>query len=257
MNKPNLDKVINEVKTTAKNKSPQILTAIGISGMIATVVLAVKATPKALQHINEAAETKHNEPLTKIEVIKVAWKSYIPAAVSGAVSIACLIGAQSVNSRRNAALATAYKISETALTEFRNKVVDNIGEKKEKDIRDQIDKDHIERNPVTKSEVIITDKGNTLCYDRHSGRYFKSDIDKIRAAVNELNRRLVYDMYISLNEFYDELNLEHTEMGYELGWKLDDGFVDVSFSSQLSDDGTPCIVMNYTVAPQYGYSELM
>ena len=79
---------------------------------------------------------------------------------------------------------------------------------------------------------IITDKGNTLCFDSLSGRYFKSDIDKIKRAVNNLNRELTYDMYVSLNDFYDELDLDHTKIGDELGWNLDDGLIDVYFGSQ-------------------------
>jgi hypothetical protein len=162
-----------------------------------------------------------------------------------------------VHARRTAALATAYKISETALTEYKDKVVETIGEKKEKQVRDKIDKDHIDKDPVSKKEVIITKAGETLCYDMLSGRYFKSDIEQIKKAVNELNRRMMNDMYISLNEFYDELGLSHTAIGYEIGWNIDSGLIETDFSSQIADDGTPCIVVGYSVAPKYNYSKLM
>ena len=88
-------------------------------------------------------------------------------------------------------------------------------------------------------------------------RYFYSDIDQIKKAINELNRRMLNEMYVSLNDFYDELNLRHSGNGYDLGWKLDDGLVEVDFSSQLSDDGRPCLVLEYMVAPRYDYSKLM
>ena len=64
-------------------------------------------------------------------------------------------------------------------------------------------------------------------------------------------------MYVSLNDFYSELDLKLSNNGYELGWKLDDGLIEVDFSSQISDDGRPCLVIDYLVAPRYDYSKLM
>lgn len=260
MGKFNLSKLVKSAQMSISKHSPEILTGIGIAGMVTTAVLAVKATPKALKIIESMehidSETKTVVTPTKIECVKATWKCYIPAAVTGVTSVACLIGASSVNVRRNAALATAYSLSETALREYKEKVVETIGDKKEKVVREAIDKDHVEKNPVSKSEVIITEKGNTLCYDTLSGRYFKSDIDKIKKAVNELNRTMLNDMYVSLNEFYDELGLDNISLGYELGWNIDNGLIDIDFSSQLAEDGTPCVVISYNVAPKYNYSRL-
>ena len=257
MNKPNVSKLIKSARTVVSKHSPEILTGIGIAGMITTTVLAVKATPKAMQLLEEKKSKLECESLTKKEVITTAWKCYIPAAATGAFSIACLIGANSVNTRRNAALATAYKLSETALTEYREKVVETLGEKKEQAVKDKVAKSKVENNPVSKSEVIITDRGNTLCYDAAIGRYFESDIESIKKAINEINREMTYNMYVSLNEFYDALDLPHVELGDDLGWNMDSGLVDIYFSSQIADNGRPCIVLNYNVAPQHDFSKLM
>lgn len=256
MKKPDVTKIIKNTKAVMSKHSPEILTAIGIAGMISSTVLAVKATPKALMLIEDARYEK-GEDLTAIEKTKACWKCYIPAAVSGVTSAACLIGANSVNAKRNAALATAYKISETALTEYKEKVVETIGEKKEKTVRDKVAKGKVDKNPVSKNEIIITEKGNTLCYDAISGRYFKSDIEKIKKAANELNRRMLSEMYISLNEFYHSLGLHETSLGDNLGWNIDEGLIELDFSSQIADDGTPCIVVDYLIAPRYDYSKLM
>lgn len=181
------------------------------------------------------------------------WICYIPAAVTGTVSIACLIGANSVNARRNAALATAYTLSESALKEYQEKVIETIGEKKEQAVRDALAKDKLEQNPVTNREVIITERGDTLCFDVVSGRYFKSDIEKLKKAVNELNRQMRDEMYISLNEFYYEIGLSGIGIGDDLGWNIDNGYIEPSFSSQLSENGTPCLVIGYHVEPRYDF----
>ena len=259
--KLNVSKLCKDAKVMVSKRSPEILTGLGIAGMISTTVLAVRATPKALDLIARAEDKKfdngHGNKLTVSEKMKVAWKPYIPAAITGIASISCIIGASSVHAKRNAAIAAAYNLSQTALTEYKDKVVETIGEKKEQSIKDKIAKDKIKKDPVSKSEVIVTGKGNTLCYDAFNSRYFYSDIDQIKRAINELNRIMLNQMYVSLNDFYDELNLKHSGNGDELGWKLDDGFIEVDFSSQLSDDGRPCLVIEYMVAPRYDYSKLM
>lgn len=262
MSKVDLTKMAKGIRNTMKKHSPEILTGLGISGMVVTVVVAVRATPKALAMIEQAEidkgyelakEGREEEPFTTLDAIKAAWTCYIPAAVIGSVSIACLIGANTVNARRHAALATAYALSESTLTEYQSKVKEEIGAKKEGAIRDAIAKDRIDKDPVKEKEVIETSRGETLCYDVLSGRYFKSDIEKIRRAVNDLNRQMRYDMYVSLNEFYYLIGLDGIKIGDDLGWNIDSGYMEPDFRSQLTEDGTPCLVLDYQVAPRYDY----
>lgn len=261
-----LKAIFTDLGKAARKHSPEILTGIGIAGMLSTTVLAVRATPKALMLIEEKKREKKfavikdggDPELTRFEMVKVAWKPYIPAAVTGVASIACLVGASSVNARRNAALAAAYALSETTLADYKEKVVETIGEKKAQEVKDAIAKDKIENDPVTRKEIITTDKGETLCYDALSGRYFKSDIEYIRRAVNNLNERLLFDTHISLNEYYDEIGLEEIfPMGEDLGWTVDPdsankGLIELDFSSQLAE-GTPCLVVGFRNAPRYDY----
>lgn len=250
------NQMIKGAELFLRKRSPEILTGVGIAGMIGTTILAVKATPKALRLIEEKKAELDCDKLTPVETVKATWKCYIPAAVTGLTSVGCLVGASSVNARRNAALATAYSLSQTALTEYKEKVVETIGEKKEQVIRDNIAKDKIERDPVKSSEVIVTDKGTTLCYDGVFGRYFRSNKDTLDRAVNAMNRRMVSgDMYVSLNEFYMEIGLPPVDIGEQLGWNIDDGTIELDYSSQLAEDGTPCLVIEYNVAPRYGFSQ--
>lgn len=243
-------------KTSITKHSPEILTGIGIAGMITTTVLAVKATPKAIRLIEEAKEEK-GEDLTKAETIKTCWKVYIPAVATCIASTTCLIGASSVSIRRNAMLATAYKLSETAFSEYKEKVVETIGDEKAKVVREKVSEERIKKNPITKNEVIMTDYGDTQFYETLSGRYFKSDIEQIKKVVNYLNKDMLQDMFgtISLNEFYDELELERIDLGDELGWRVDKGLIEIDFTSKIADNGKPCIVLDYINAPYYGFDK--
>lgn len=254
MKKSNLIEFVKAAQITVKKHSPEILTGIGVAGMVTTTILAVNATPKALRLLNEAEEEK-KEPLTRTEVVKTAWKPYIPAVLTGTLSIGCLIGAQSVSVRRLTAVSTAYKLSETALTEYREKVAETIGKKKEKTVREKVIKEKMDKNPASSSKVIVTDKGETLCYDAIFDRYFKSDHDRIRKAENIINKQLIDEGYVSLNDFFGELGLGYTTLGNELGWALEDGLINLELSSQLTDDGKPALVVDYNIAPKYDYSK--
>lgn len=254
MAKSNMTDIIKSVKATISKHSPEILTGIGIAGMVTTTILAVKATPKAIKLIEAEKRAKHVDALSPVDTIKTVWKCYIPAAMTGVSSIACLIGSNAINAKRNAALTTVYTLSEMARNEYKEKVIETIGEKKERTIKEKVDAERIKKDPVSKKEVIITEKGTTLCYDHVFGRYFKSDIDIINRAMNKINREIVINMYASLNDFYAELGLSPVEMGYDLGWNIDDGTIEIEPSSQLADDGTPCLVIDYSVSPKYNYS---
>ena len=261
MNKQTLSNLVRDMRLSLSRHSPEILIGLGVTGMITTTVLAVKATPKALRLIEMRKEELDVESLTPIETVKTTWKCYIPAAVSGAVSVACVIGSNSVNAKRNAALATAYKLSETAFSEYRDSVIETIGEKKERTIRDKVSEKQIEEHPVTTTEVIVTGKGKTLFFEPLSARYFYSDLEKIKRAENTLNKQIICDPFdagVALNEFYDEIGLPPTATGDSLGWKLSGGLIDIYPSAQMADEdseheGEPCIVLNYTTPPQYDF----
>lgn len=256
MSKGNMSTFIASVKNALSDHSPEILTGIGIAGMVTTTVLAVKSTPKALGLIEAKKEALEVEKLTPVETVKAAWKPYIPAAVTGVISVACLVGASSVNASRNAALAAAYNISATALADYKEKVIETIGEKKEKVVRDKVAEEQLKKAPAdANTTIFVTGSGKTRCFDTITKQRFTSDIESIKKSVNELNRRMINgEDYISLNEFYYEIGLDEVAIGDELGWNVTRGLIEVDFSAQLDADGTPCIVLDYKVIPKRGYS---
>jgi hypothetical protein len=254
-----------EINNMAKNlagliseNSPTILSSLAVAGLISTAVLAVKATPKALSLLEDELEHGRVSPdirylpgfFSKRDIIRITWKCYVPAAIVGSASIICIVQANSINQRRIAAVAGAYTIAERALSEYQSKVVETIGRTKELKIRDEIASDRVKENPPSAGQVIITGDGNVLCYDTQTGRYFRSSIEKIRQSVNVLNKGLLTDMFVSLNELYFALGLDGVKLGDDLGWHADKFLIDITFSSQLTPDGEPCLVINYDVAPR-------
>lgn len=279
MNKPNVNKYFKMATRVIKKRSPEILTGLGIAGMVTTTVLAVKATPKALELIEEEKRKQNCELLDEaekngqdncaqinklkpVEVVKVAWKPYIPAVLLGTASAACLIGANSVHARRHAALYSAYKLSETALTEYKDKVKEIVPEKKVKEIKQKIAEDKVEK--VTKSEpdkkesktnIIVSSDGDTWFIDPFTNGTFLSTTAKIDAAINRLNKQMMDEMYISLSDLYDELGIEHTSTSDFLGWFIDEGLIESDFSDAVVRDGKAYITMDFLKRPTYGYDD--
>lgn len=249
--------------------SAEILTGLGIAGGIATTVLAVKATPKAMRLIRDEERSKTKDipytdrnarrTLTPLETVKVAWKPYIPAVLTGAASVACILGASSKYMARNAALAAAYDISRTALVDYREKVTETVGAAKEKTIREQVAQKKIDQAPVSSSEVVVIDGKKVLFREPVSGRYFTSDIESVRKVINDLNFRLTSGMeeYISLSDLYDGIGLSHTKTSDDLGWNLGrDGQISMKMPAGKTENGEPCLVLDYDVFPRYDYTTL-
>lgn len=255
----NVNKVFKTVQKNVSKHGPAILTGVGIAGMITTTVLAVKATPKALEKIEVAKREEKKEKLTPVETVKVAWKPYIPAAITCVASTACLIGANTVNAKRNAALATALKLSETAYNEYRDKVVEEVGEEKEKVIREKANEERIKQQLVFHEEgVVHTGNGNTLFYEPISKTVFRSSRNSIEKSINDLNWKMTYgnEPYISLEDFLDALKLPSYALGNELGWSTVKGLIDVTFTPATTDVGEPCLSIEYLIPPEWDFDNL-
>lgn len=252
-----LTRTVNNWLAWGQKHSPEILMGVGITGMTFATILTGKATVKAVRLIDEKKCEYDVDKLAPKEIITTVWKCYIPPAITYATSLSCLIIYNTQTARRTAAIATAYSLSETALREYKDKVIETIGEKKERKVRDAIAKDKIDRDPVSNHEIIVTNTGSVRCYDAHAGRYFTSDINSLKKIQNELNDRLFKENYIPLNEFYNAVGLAETEMGYLLGWRIESGLLDFDFSSQLDEEGKPCLVVDFNIYPKYDYDKIL
>lgn len=241
------------VKSELTKHSPEILIGLGVAGLLGTTILAVRETPKVLKLLDKKKEELDVEKLSVKDTVKTVWKNYIPCAVLAVTSVACIVGASNISARRNAALAAAYAIGNKAFSDYKEEVINLLGEEKEKEIKEKVADRLLKENPVTSKEVIITDNNEHLCYDEITGRYFKSSQNKIKEAQNIINDRLRDEMWVSLNDLYYELGLPNVRVGDDLGWNVDDGYLDIILSSRIAEDGTPCLTLDYAVGPRYDY----
>lgn len=253
MNK-RLRRMGKSIRTKTSNHAPEILMGLGIGGMIFASVLTGKATVTAVSIVEEEKKLLEVETLEKVDVVKLTWRHYIPAVLVGGVSVVCLIWGNRVSIKRYTALAAAYSISESAFRDYRHKVVQKIGEVQEKEIHSESTNKVIAANPISNHRVITTGLGTDLCFDVTSQRYFTSDVQKLEKAVNDLNRRMRDEMYISLNEYYWEIDMDPLpDVGENLGWNIDTGYIELNFDSKLTNDNKSCIVVRHLNPPFYEY----
>ena len=248
----NLRTVLKQSERLLKKHSPEILTGLGLMTLASSVVLAVKATPKALWVI-EHEEIEQAHPLTTKEKVKVAGKLYIPAAAAFVAGSACIIGASSIHLHRNAALAAAASLTDATFKSYREVVSEKIGEEVEKDIHKEVAaKKMEEHSPETKIINLPHRDDATWCYDPLVDRYFWSTRNVIENAVNVFNRQMRYDMRLSVNEWFDTLGLDHAALADDLGWDIDtNGYLELTYDSRLDKTGKPALVLVYTNPPKY------
>lgn len=262
MNK--ITKLIKKTGNRLDKNAPTILAIAGAVGVIITVTEAIKATPKACDILDgKIAEVNKDldepiEHLEPIETIKETWKCYISTIVFGTLTIACIVGSNSLNKRRNAALLGAYAIMDKSYLDLKKKIPEIVGETKANEIQAAVAKQQIDEKPVSNSEVVVTGKGEMLCLDPFSMRYFKSTINDIEKAVNRINTGMLnnMNMYASLNELYYEIGLDPTVVGNDIGWRVDRGIIELKPYAQLTEGGEPCIVITYETPPEYGYNDM-
>lgn len=158
-----------------KRHSSTILTTIGAIGVVATAVIAVKDTPKALRILDEAKQEK-GEELTVKEKIVTAGPVYIPAMAVGISTIACIFGANTLNKRNQAALMSAYALLDQSYKDYKRKVSDIYGEDADKKIIEEVAKEELE----PRDSIDDTDDSNVVTiFDGTTMRSFESVLDRI------------------------------------------------------------------------------
>lgn len=256
-----LSMLLKRVGKVAADNTPAILTALGVSGTLSTALLAAKGAFKAA---NTIAEAEQHGTLTSVideeEVpvkfddlafkskVELTWQCYIPAATSAALTIAAIILAARVQERRNAALASAYTVVEKSYAEYRAKNVEKLGKKKEQELRDALAQDKVDRNPVSHSTLIVTGKGDHLCQDAWSGRYFTSSKNLVDRAVNDFNALLMKNSYASLSEFWSLLGIPPTTESDYIGWRSDK-HLEIEHSGVVDETGEPALSFAFRVLP--------
>lgn len=258
----NISEMIGMALRSAKKKEPEICIGAGIGCSVAALIMGVAATPKAMRRLEKKKEEKEGRPLTTTDKIRTAGPCYIPAIATEALGIGMILQGNRLHEKNTAALATLYAVTDGAFRDFKESVKEAVGERKAEQMEGRAAERRINREPMPEEymenpETNHPGHGDVRCFEPFCGRYFWSDRESIERAVNKLNHQMITNFvpYISLNEFYMEINLPTTEAGDKLGWNADKGLIEVSFRPKLKDGRYPCMVVTFTDdgKPDYGF----
>lgn len=247
-----LNILIDRAREVVTKNSPAILTALGVTGTLTAVYLTGRATFKAAEILREEENrrTIDGDPaMDNWDKFDLVWKQYVPAAGVAAMTVASIIGANHISTKRVATFATAYSLAEKSLTEYKSKVREKVGPKKADEIRTEIARDRVQN---ANHKVVFTGKGDHVCFDMWTNREFTSDIEKVRGAVNDINFQIINEGYASLSDFYSLIGLDSTDGSDEFGWNTDKK-LEVDFDSVLNKEGVPCMTISFKTRPKPRY----
>ena len=236
-----------------KRNGSTLLTFIGAGGVILTSIMSATATPKALTMVDCAKKEKGSE-LTPLETVKAAGPAYIPAAVIGASTIACIFGANVLNQRSQASLMSAYALLDSSYKKYREKVGEVYGLESADRVNETVVRDDYANG------LIQPRKEQRLFYDTTAMRYFESTMEDLELAEDQLNQNLMCKAYVSLNDFYRLLGVPEIDGGDRLGWttydrgyqKGCDGILFHHTKVDL-DDGLECCILQIVTEPSMDY----
>lgn len=240
-----------------KKHSPEILTGVGVAGLITSGVLACKATLKVegvlddlerrkdilnkLRATETSDEEKKQHTTDNVAIhVKATLdmvKLYTPALTLGLASVGCIVGAHGIMKKRNAAMAMAYNAVEKSFSEYRKRVVEELGEDQERDIRLNLQEEEIKDEETGKTKI-VTNVGKGFSpyariFDELHESYQKTpghNMLWLTCVQNNVNDLLKARGHVWLNEVYERLGFPQTEAGAIVGWIYDDpegdGFID-------------------------------
>lgn len=243
---------------TLKENAPEILTALGMAGVGVTAYQATKAAIASVDVVEvekavyrETGGTSFGpvpddqmEVLTTLQTVKLCWPLYVPTIITGAGTMACIFFAYKGNTKRTVAAVTAYSLSERAFAEYREQVVQQMGENRDRKVLDAVAQEKVNANPPPSSGIVILGKDESLFCELHTMRYFKSNIDDIRKAVNDVNHWINMNRHVRLDDFYQLIGLQSTDTSDKLGWEEDE-LMALIFSTAMTEDERPCITFRY------------
>lgn len=244
------------IEKFAIDNAPTILTGVGVVGTVATAYLTGKATFKANKIIadKQFQINLHEKgyPLDNKEKFKLVWLCYVGPAATGVGTIAAIIFANRISAKRAAALAAAYALSQDRFSDYKEKMQEKLGVKKEQAVTTELIQNRVDANPPGKNLVIVGN-GTVLCRDEFSGRYFRSTVEAIKRAENEINFEIINSGYATVSDFYERIGLKPTSSSEIFGWNVPTRKLELSWNAVITPDEEPCMAFDFNAYPLTPY----
>lgn len=241
------------VATTAKDNMSTILITGAAIGVGFTAYFAIKETPAVNEKLEKAKEEK-GEELDILEKAKIVIPGYAKTETTAVVTIGAMAVAHKADLNKIAAYSAAAGLANDKLTALNAKLEEELGEKKSRKIHDSVNEDYIQDHPPVEAHIINTGKGLSLCLDNLTGVYFYSDKMAIERAADKIKVVIAEQGYASKNDWLAFNNLDYVVDGDYTGWNKSNCPFSIQFTSCITSDGRPCLVIDHSDSlptPQY------
>ena len=252
-------RTFNRAGLKLKKHSPEIMVTAGVIGVVASAVMACKATTKAssivdemkeeMDKIHKAADMVDEEIYSEEDLkkdtsivyiqtgVKFA-KLYGPSIALGALSITSILVGHNILRKRNLALAAAYTAIDTSFKAYRGRVVERFGKELDKELRYNIKAKEVEetvidektgKEKVVKKTIDVVDPNEYSDYARFfdDGCNGWSKDPEFNLMFLKQQQSYAHDLlktrgHLFLNEVYDLLGIQRTKAGNIVGWIYDE-----------------------------------
>ena len=256
--KEKMVKVYNKSEMKVRKYSPEILAGVGVVGVIASTVMACKATTKLNDILAESKEqleqiktvavdpayadkyteddAKKDTTITYVQTGVKVVKLYAPSVILGVSSLGCLLASNNILKKRNAALSAAYMTVDKSFKEYRRRVAERFGDEVEKEIRYNIKAKEIttvdeEGNEVKETVKVMEGADDPTTYSDYARFFDEScpawqndpeyNLTFLRAQQQYANDLLKAQGRLFLNDVYKMLGIDITKAGQVVGWVYD------------------------------------
>lgn len=251
----NVTRTVHKIGFQLKKYSPEILAVAGTVGVVASTVMACKATTKlhdiledSKNQVNQVHEVLENKSIpaekyseedgkkdiaviytqTTLKVVKL----YVPAVILGALSLTSILTSNNILRKRNVALAAAYTAVDKGFKEYRSNVIERFGKDLDRELRFNVKAKEIEETVVNEkgeeetvkkvvNEATVGKSEYARFYDDGCKGWEKDpeyNLMYLRHVQDYLNDLLRTRGHVFLNEAYDQLGIPRTKAGAIVGW---------------------------------------
>lgn len=264
LNSQNISSYAKNVIKYCDQNASQLLFAFGIGLGVSAMAAFAKAGAESEQAINNEISRKKMEieddstdvvMLTKQDIFRVTWRSYVIPVAIGGLSVICLIKSRSLDAKQTALLATMAKASEESLRDYKRAVKEKFGDKKADEVEDTYIEKRMERYPESSCNIYCTGNGDQICFDELSGLYFRSSTEHIKLSLAEATRILRRDDYLQLSQVYELFGLPYGDYAKHTGWNTEySPKLEYTLTSKLTDTQQPCLVITFYDRPRDNFN---
>lgn len=249
-------KIATEIgKKFIKNRA-SIFIIGGMVSCVGATITAATQTPKYLR-LKHELECLPKEDRTAKDYLDCATPYILPATLLS-IGLFSIGYGHKVDMDNYAELLAMYTLQSNSYADLKAATKEVLGPKKQEELEAKKAEKAMERSPYSEESFVenADDKGNDLIFDCLSGRYFRSSINAVEAAVNRFNKMLLYQNWGSLNDMYDEIGIPEIKLGDEIGWSVDKDMPELEKVANFGPNDEPCICIDFSMPPNIGYRDI-